>query len=540
VARFKTDKLFATVLGILVVAGPVLWISTWLQKRGETEISVAASWTLGNFEAQIDRTVAVLDELAERGIEDCGAANLERLGRGLALAPPVKELSLLADDGRMLCTDRGISIARPEVLASVATANPDIVLEVVRPVASAEPVLRVRRLLPSRSSLAASLPAELLLPQVAPDGTRFVGYARIALADGTVVGTTEPHGSALASETLDASRVQSERYGVVVTATTGQDRALATTDDLRRVGIAVTGLLGLIVLAATVILPWRDRKHPFYDLDRAIGAGELVPYYQPIVDIKSGAIVVAEVLVRWRQRDGSLVLPVTFIPFLESTDTIVDMTRSIMRQACEDVGELLERRPHMYVTFNVAPRHLVGDLLVDDIGSIFIGGPISTSQIVLEITERYQIEDLAATRELIMSLQGLGCRVAIDDVGTGHNGLTYILKLGVDIIKIDKIFVDAIRTEAHCRAIVDTLVDLARNMRMQIVAEGVEDFEQVEFLRDRGIGLAQGYVFAPPLPGSAFVQLIETIDPAVPAAPNFVIAGEGPGEAATAPRHAAA
>jgi sensor c-di-GMP phosphodiesterase-like protein len=540
VARFKTDKLFATVLGILVVAGPVLWISTWLQKRGETEISVAASWTLGNFEAQIDRTVAVLDELAERGIEDCGPANLERLGRGVALAPPVKELSLLADDGRMLCTDRGISIARPEVLASVATANPDIILEVIRPAASAEPVLRVRRLLPSRSSLAASLPTELLLPQVAPDGTRFVGYARIALADGTVVGTTEPHGSALASETLDASRTQSERYGVVVTATTGQDRALATTDDLRRVGIAVTGVLGLIVLAATVILPWRDRKHPFYDLDRAIGAGELVPYYQPIVDIKSGAIVGAEVLVRWRQRDGSLVLPVTFIPFLESTDTIVDMTRSIMRQACEDVGELLERRPHMYVTFNVAPRHLVGDLLVDDIGSIFVGGPISTSQIVLEITERYQIEDLAATRELIMSLQGLGCRVAIDDVGTGHNGLTYILKLGVDIIKIDKIFVDAIRTEAHCRAIVDTLVDLARNMRMQIVAEGVEDFEQVEFLRDRGIGLAQGYVFAPPLPGSAFVQLIETIDPAVQAAPHFVIAGEGPGEAAAAPQHAAA
>ncbi len=535
-ARFKTDKLFATVLGILVVAGPVLWISTWLQKRGEAEISVAASWTLGNFEAQIDRTVAVLDELAERGIEDCGAAALEKLGRGLSLAPSVKELALLADDGRMLCTDRGISIARAEVLASVATANPDILLEVVRPVAGAEPMLRVRRLLSAaQASLAAYLPTELLLPQVAPDGTRFAGYARISLADGTVVGTTESDPSALA-EMLQASRIQSERYGVVVSAATVADRALASYDDLRRVGMAVTGLLGLIVLAATVMLPWRDRQHhPFYDLDRAIGAGELVPFYQPIVDIKSGAIVGAEVLVRWRQRDGSLVLPVTFIPFLESTDAVIDMTRSIMRQTCEEVGALLERRPNMYLTFNIAPRHLAGDMLVDDIGSIFVGGPISTSQIVLEITERYQIEDLAATRELIMSLQGLGCRVAIDDVGTGHNGLTYILKLGVDIIKIDKIFVDAIRTEAHCRAIVDTLVDLARNLRMVIVAEGVEDFEQVEFLRDRGIGLAQGYVFAPPLPGSAFVQLIETIDPMVQTAPDFVIAGEGP-----APQFAAA
>jgi sensor c-di-GMP phosphodiesterase-like protein len=303
---------------------------------------------------------------------------------------------------------------------------------------------------------------------------------------------------------------------------------MASHGDLRLIGMAVTGLLALIVFVAILIVPWRDRSHPFYDLERAIGAGELVPYYQPIVDIKSGAIVGAEVLVRWRQSDGSLILPVSFIPFLESTDTIIDLTRSIMRQACEDVGALLERRPSMYLAFNVAPRHLAGDVLVDDIGSIFIGGPISTSQIVLEITERYQIEDLAATRELISALQGIGCRVAIDDVGTGHNGLTYILKLGVDIIKMDKIFVDAINTEAHSRAIVDTLVDLARNLRMQIVAEGVEDFEQVERLRERGIGLAQGYVFAPPLPGSAFVQLIETIDPMASKAPHVVIAGDGP------------
>ena len=245
-----------------------------------------------------------------------------------------------------------------------------------------------------------------------------------------------------------------------------------------------------------------------------------MPYYQPIVDIKSGSIVGAEVLVRWRKRDGSLVAPAIFIPFLETTDLILDMTRSIMRQACEETGALLEQRSNMYVAFNIAPRHLTGDLLIDDIGSIFVGGPISTSQIVLEITERYEIENLAETRDLIASLQGLGCRVAIDDVGTGHNGLSYILKLGVDIIKIDKMFVDAIRTEFHSQAIIDTLVDLARNLRMQIVAEGVENFEQVIYLRDHGISSAQGFVFAPPLPGPAFVQLIEAIDPPCRARPG--------------------
>ncbi len=334
--------------------------------------------------------------------------------------------------------------------------------------------------------------------------------------------------------------MRSDRYGIIVAATVARDRVFATYDDLRRIGMAVTGLLALIILVAVLIVPRRERHGPFYGIERAIGAGEFVPYYQPIVDIKSGAIVGAEVLVRWRKDDGSLVLPTTFVPFLEPTDLILDMTRSIMQQASEEVGPLLECRSHMYVAFNIAPRHLTGDLLIDDIGSIFVGGPISTSQIVLEITERYEIEDLAATRNLIAALQGLGCRVAIDDVGTGHNGLSYILKLGVDIIKIDKMFVDAIGSEAHSRAIVDTLVDLARNLRMQIVAEGVENFEQVIYLRDHGISSAQGFVFAPPLPGPAFVQLIEAIDPVVPGAPRAVIAGDAPLPAAAFPRPAAA
>ena len=144
---------------------------------------------------------------------------------------------------------------------------------------------------------------------------------------------------------------------------------------------------------------------------------------------------------------------------------------------------------------------------------IFSGSPIKLSQVVLEVTERDPIENFTATRQIIAALQGLGVRIAIDDVGTGHSGLSYMLKLGVDIIKIDKMFVDAIGTDRNSTTIVETLVDLAHNMRMDVVAEGVENFEQVMYLRELGIRSAQGYVFAPPLPGSAFLQLVEAIDP---------------------------
>jgi sensor c-di-GMP phosphodiesterase-like protein len=424
-----------------------------------------------------------------------------------------------------------------EVIASTLTANPTILLDVVQRGGSDERMLRVRRLTPlSRVSLAALLPVELLLPSIAPDGSRFSGYARITLPDDTVVGVVGSDIDAASRDGL-ASRMRSDRYELVVTAASARDSAFATYDELRLVGMIVTGLLILVVLVGAVIVPRRE-QHPFYDIERAIGAGELVPYYQPIVDIKSGAIVGAEVLVRWRKRDGSLVVPSTFVPLLEPTDLVFDMTRSIMRQVSEEVGPLLEHRPEMYVAFNIAPRHFTGELLIDDIASTFVGGPISTSQIVLEMTERYEIEDLAVTRKLIAELQGLGCRVAIDDVGTGHNGLSYILKLGVDIIKIDKMFVDAIGSEAHSQAILDTLVDLARNLRMQIVAEGVETFEQVVYLREHGISSAQGYVFSPPLPATAFIQLIEALDPAVPKVPpRAVITGEA---APGVPRHAAA
>jgi EAL domain-containing protein (putative c-di-GMP-specific phosphodiesterase class I) len=146
--------------------------------------------------------------------------------------------------------------------------------------------------------------------------------------------------------------------------------------------------------------------------------------------------------------------------------------------------------------------------------------------VVPEVTERDPIENLTKARQIIVALQGLGVRIAIDDVGTGHSGLSYMLKLGVDIIKIDKMFVDATDTDRHSTTVVETLVDLARNMPMDVVAEGVETFEQVVHSRELGIRSAQGYEFAPPLPSSSFLQLIDAIAP--PPATSAGLATTGP------------
>jgi sensor c-di-GMP phosphodiesterase-like protein len=275
------------------------------------------------------------------------------------------------------------------------------------------------------------------------------------------------------------------------------------------------------MMAATgimVLMPRKTPPNPMTEIEDALEAGEFIPYYQPVVDIRTGQLRGAEVLVRWRKPDGTLVLPGSFIPLMESSGFIRDLTRNLMQKVCKEAGASIGRRPDLKISFNFAGKLFSEPTIVKDVRNIFASSPIKFSQVVLEVTERDPIENFTETRQIIAALQGLGVRIAIDDVGTGHSGLSYMLKLGVDIIKIDKMFVDAIGTDRNSTTIVETLVDLARNMRMDVVAEGVENFEQVMHLRALGVRSAQGYVFAPPLPGTSFLQLVEAIDPLQPAA----------------------
>lgn len=284
-------------------------------------------------------------------------------------------------------------------------------------------------------------------------------------------------------------------------------------NDLNTVGTVASGLLAIFILAVSMLLPKRGRANPILEIEQGIKAGEFIPYYQPIVDIRSGRLRGAEVLVRWRKPDGSIVMPAAFIPLAESSGLIIEITQHLMQRVCREMGATFGARPHLKVGFNLTARHFQSEQIVEDVRQVFRKSPIRLSQVVLELTERDPLQNLTETRRVIAALQGLGVRIAIDDVGTGHSGLSYMLKLGVDVIKIDKMFIDSIGTDRNSNTIIETLIDLAQNLRMDVVAEGVETFEQVEHLRELGIRAAQGYVFAPPLPMSGFLQLVNAIDP---------------------------
>jgi sensor c-di-GMP phosphodiesterase-like protein len=461
------------------------------------------------------QAVGALNKLAERGVDSCQPDHLDAMRQTAFTTVPTKEITIVGPDGETLCTDLDLGHAERKIVSSEPLAGVDGYFFDVVQIASGQEIVRLRRATGGGpNQLAAWVPAGLFKPQITSEGGPFGANAnaKIHTAAGFPIGSVAERPAEAADSTF-VGHAKSDNYGFSVEIAMPRERVLAGQTDLKWLGVISTGAFVLIFATFAFLLPRRDANNPVAELQRALRAGELVPYYQPVVDIRSGQLRGAEVLVRWRKPDGTLVMPGSFIPLAESSGLILEMTRDLMRRACAEAGPVLGLRPGMKIAFNFASQLFRNDSIVKDVRNIFFGSEIKLSQVVLELTERDPIENFAETRQIIAALQGLGVRIAIDDVGTGHSGLSYMLKLGVDIIKIDKMFVDAIGTDRNSTTIVETLVDLAHNMRMDVIAEGVENFEQVMHLRDLGIRSAQGYVFAPPLPGSAFLQLVEAIDP---------------------------
>ncbi|MEX1083450.1 MAG: EAL domain-containing protein [Xanthobacteraceae bacterium] len=507
-------------VGVFLACAGLLAFNFWLDwlviHQAKEEVEVVAKRKVALAENRIGRVVKLVNDLSLRGLVSCRPAQLEALRQAALSVGLIKEISIIAADGQTLCSTLGSFAAQRKVLSSQRVAtDSDILIEVIDIGDIDENMVRVRRLGAGNvPGLGIMLLGSRVVAHRSDEVHSLDAHGRATLQDGTLLG--EAGAPAEGEDDKDdrlAMSLPSMRYGMKVSTSLPKSELYERASGIRSLGLAITGIVAFVLLAFSFFVPKRQRENPIAEIERALNAGEFVPYYQPVVDLVSGKLRGAEVLIRWRKPDGSTLSPAVFIPLAESSGIILDMTRALMRRVCQEIGPAYAERPHLKVSFNLAARHFEKDTILRDVRDIFGSGSVRFSQLVLELTERQPIENLAETRRLIAKLQGMGVRMAIDDVGTGHSGLSYILKLGVDIIKIDKMFVDAIGIERGSTTIIETLIDLANNMRMEVIAEGVENFEQVACLRDRGIRAAQGFVFAPPLPGSSFLQLIEAIDP---------------------------
>jgi sensor c-di-GMP phosphodiesterase-like protein len=266
-----------------------------------------------------------------------------------------------------------------------------------------------------------------------------------------------------------------------------------------------------LVLGTMTVLGWigivtrlsRRQLEPATELKHAIAARQITVFYQPVMDLKSAKCVGAEALARWKNSAGEWVSPDVFIPIAEKAGIIQDLTIAIMRVVVSDLERIHKQAP-ISINLNLSPDDLRNDRVGHELEVLLRAAGLPSNAIKLEITERALVNADSA-RKVIGELRHRGHEVAVDDFGTGYSSLSYLQSFELDVLKIDKSFVDAIGTGAATSQVIVHVIDMAKSLGLRIVAEGVETERQAQWLIEHEVHFAQGYLFAKPLPLGDFL-----------------------------------
>ncbi|MFO1146078.1 MAG: GGDEF domain-containing phosphodiesterase, partial [Rhodospirillales bacterium] len=244
-------------------------------------------------------------------------------------------------------------------------------------------------------------------------------------------------------------------------------------------------------------------------LSKALERGELVLFYQPRIDIQTLAVVGMEALLRWRQPDEDFLAPGEFIPVAEENGLIIPIGDWVLQEACRQAAAWRAAGlPELVVSINLSTVQFRHWLLADRLRQVLASTGIDPACIELELTESVLMEDTKLSASLLSQIKDLGIRVALDDFGTGYSSFAYLKRFALDTLKIDTSFVSDLARDPGDAAIVSAMIALGQQLGLQVVAEGVEYANQLQFLRSRGCDEAQGYLFSPPLEASRFEEWV--------------------------------
>jgi diguanylate cyclase len=239
------------------------------------------------------------------------------------------------------------------------------------------------------------------------------------------------------------------------------------------------------------------------DLDSAVAEGQLAVHYQPTIELAEGVTTGYEALLRWQHPTRGPVPPVEFIPLAEESGAIVEIGRWVLTEATGQAARWSREagRP-IDIAVNLSPRQLVDDDVVATVRAALAGSGLPAGQLTLEVTEGVLIDDVESVVDVLLALRGLGVRIAIDDFGTGYSSLSYLRRLPADIVKIDRSFVQDLGSGGRSTTLVASIIELARSLELEVVAEGVETEEQHAVLGRLACSHAQGYLFGRPQPAA--------------------------------------
>ena len=247
------------------------------------------------------------------------------------------------------------------------------------------------------------------------------------------------------------------------------------------------------------------------ELQRAVEREEFVVHYQPIVNLRTEAIEGVEALVRWDHPERGLLPPSAFLDEAERSGHIVDIDRWVLHQACDQVRTWQTNVPgagNLSVHVNLSARHLQHAGVAEEVAGALRSSGLSPEHLVLEITETTLVLDSEVAAAELERLKKLNVQLSLDDFGTGFSSLSHLVRFPIDSIKIDRSFISSTGSDGRRSELVRGLVNLGTTLNLQVIAEGIEEEDQLDYLRSIGCELGQGYLFAKPLAGRQMEELL--------------------------------
>jgi sensor c-di-GMP phosphodiesterase-like protein len=502
--------LIALVLAVTPLFAINIILNQYAERRAIIEMEAMGQVSIRRAEEAISTTVSLLQRLDRDNVQTCSAEDRVIFEKQIVEHGMVDAIGLADASGQRMCIIPDRELAGKVILPPVREDGPLVGIGMLdRDFLGARAAV-ISWDLKDQTRLFAEVTPAVIALDPGPEYLRSYRRTELRLGNNLLwynVGGYNSEGSD--PQEMLTAEVSSELYPLVAKVTAPNSAAKHAVQDLKVVATAACAGIAVLFVAIGVWMSWRPESEANDEFVAAIRNGEFIPFYQPVMDIESQRLRGCEVLMRWRRPNGMIVSPGQFMAYAENNGHIFDMTRHMMKVSSEEVGELYGENPDLKLSINLFAGHFLDREVIADIKSIFEKSDISFQQIVVEVTERHPLEDMELARKIIAELQALGVRVALDDVGTGHGGMAYLQKLGVDIIKIDKMFIDSISSDDSSTTIVDSMVELADNLGMGIIAEGVEQEEQIERLLELGVTAAQGYYFAKPMPADEFIEFAE-------------------------------
>lgn len=248
-----------------------------------------------------------------------------------------------------------------------------------------------------------------------------------------------------------------------------------------------------------------------HNLQKALNKNEFVVYYQPLIDLINMQIIGAEALIRWQHPELGMIAPNEFIPLAEETGLIIPIGKWVLHTACRQMGlwQAQFNRPFI-ISVNLSARQFQQQDLATMVSTVLTHSHFNPDLLKLEITETIGMKNPEQTLCTLQELKMMGTHIAIDDFGTGYSSLSYLKKFPIDTIKIDRSFVSDIPADLNDAAIVKAIIALAHSLKLDVIAEGVETIEQVNYLAEQRCDQLQGFFFSKPVPVPSFTALLKS------------------------------